>query len=77
MPGLYFKGKPIMRQRIITGIILATFLLLPAIFYYSPYPIIMGASEGIISGSFIVLRLVLSPGWYTGSQFQGKKQERQ
>ncbi|MEF9426500.1 MAG: hypothetical protein L0956_04760 [Candidatus Mariimomonas ferrooxydans] len=85
MPGIYFERKSIIRQRIRTGIIFITFLLLPAVYYYfSPYLIIMGASEGIISGSFIVfaflflsslffgkkfLWLVLSPGRYTGSQF--------
>lgn len=59
-----------MRQRIRKGIILVTFLLLPAIFYYfSPYLIIMGASEGIISGSFIVFVVLFLSALFLGRGF--------
>lgn len=59
-----------MRQRIRKGIILVTFLLLPAIFYYfSPYLIIMGASEGIVSGSFIVFAVLFLSALFLGRGF--------
>src|SRR4030066_588247 len=59
-----------MRQRIRKGIILFTFLLLPAIFYYfSPYLIIMGASEGIISGSSIVFGALFLSALFLGRGF--------
>jgi len=59
-----------MRQRIRKGIILFIFLLLPAIFYYfSPYLIIMGASEGIISGSFIVFCVLFLSALFLGRGF--------
>ncbi|OFW62714.1 MAG: 4Fe-4S ferredoxin [Actinobacteria bacterium RBG_19FT_COMBO_36_27] len=59
-----------MRQRIRKGIILFTFLLLPAIFYYfSPYLIIMGASEGIISGSSIVFGVLFLSALFLGRGF--------
>lgn len=59
-----------MRQRIRKGIILFTFLLLPAIFYYfSPYLIIMGASEGVISGSFIVFIVLFLSALFLGRGF--------
>jgi ferredoxin-type protein NapH len=58
------------RQKIRKGIILATFLLLPAIFYYfSPYLIIMGASEGVISGSFIVFAALFLSALFLGRGF--------
>jgi hypothetical protein len=61
-----------LRQRIRKGIILVTFLLLPAIFYYfSPYLIIMGASEGIISGSFIVFAVLFLSSLFLGRGFCG------
>jgi len=43
-----------MRQKVRKGIILVSFLLLPAIFYYfSPYLIIISISERILSGSCV------------------------
>ena len=43
------------RQRIRKTILIITFLLFPAIFYYlSPYLIVEGTLKGIITGSFIV-----------------------
>jgi len=59
-----------MRQRIRKGMILFTFLMLPAIFYYfSPYLIIMGASEGIVSGSFIVFAVLFLSALFLGRGF--------
>ena len=59
-----------MRQRIRKGIILFTFLMLPAIFYYfSPYLIIMGASEGIVSGSLIVFAVLFLSALFSGRSF--------
>jgi len=61
-----------MRQKIRKGIILAAFMLFPAIFYYfSPYLIIMGASEGVISGSFIVLMVLFLSALFLGRGFCG------
>ncbi|MCG2791192.1 MAG: 4Fe-4S binding protein, partial [Actinomycetia bacterium] len=61
-----------MRQRIRKGIILVTFLLLPAIFYYfSPYLIIMGASEGVITGSFIIFVVLFLSALFLGRGFCG------
>ncbi len=58
------------RQNIRKGIILVTFLLLPAIFYYfSPYLIIMGASEGVITGSFIVFAVLFLSALFLGRGF--------
>jgi ferredoxin-type protein NapH len=43
------------RQRIRNKLILVMFVLFPVIYYYfSPYLVIMGASEGIVTGSLIV-----------------------
>ena len=43
------------RQRVRKAIILLMFALFPVIYYYfSPYLVIMGASEGIVSGSLVV-----------------------
>jgi len=59
-----------MRQKLRKGIILFTFLLLPAIFYYfSPYLIIMGASEGVISGSFIIFAALFLSALFLGRGF--------
>lgn len=44
-----------MRQQIRRGLLFFSFLLFPiTIFYLSPYLIIMGAGEGIVSGSLLV-----------------------
>jgi polyferredoxin len=61
-----------MRQKIRKGIILTTFMLFPGIFYYfSPYLIIMGASEGVISGSFIVFAGLFLSALFLGRGFCG------
>jgi len=58
------------RQKLRKGILLTTFLLLPAIFYYfSPYLIIMGASEGVITGSFIVFAFLFLSALFLGRGF--------
>lgn len=58
------------RQKIRMGIILVSFFIFPAIFYYmSPYLIVVASSGGIINGSFIfflslfVVSLVLGRGF--------------
>jgi polyferredoxin len=61
-----------LRQRIRKGIILFTFLMLPAVFYYfSPYLIIMGASEGIITGSLIVFAILFLSSLFLGRGYCG------
>ena len=58
------------RQKLRRGVILVTFLLLPAIFYYfSPYLIIMGASEGVITGSFIMFGVLFLSALFLGRGF--------
>ena len=48
------------RQRIRTGILLASFALFPVtIFYFSPYLIVWGAFQGIIAGSAVAFTLQL------------------
>lgn len=43
------------RQNLRKGIIVLSFFLFPiTLYYFSPYLIILGASEGVLSGSFIV-----------------------
>lgn len=47
------------RQKIRKTIILMSFLLFPiTLYYFSPYLIVMGASEGILSGSAIIFSLM-------------------
>ena len=56
------------RQKIRKGIILFSFFLFPAVFYYlSPVLIIQASSKGIINGSFIVFSLL-----FIGSLFLGR-----
>ena len=46
------------------------FVLMPiTFFYFSPYLIIMGASEGVITGSFIVFALLFLFALFTGRAF--------
>lgn len=61
-----------MRQKIRTGIILSTFFVFPALYYYlSPYLIIDAASKGIINGSFIVFALLFISSLLLGRAFCG------
>jgi ferredoxin-type protein NapH len=60
------------RQRIRKTIIIITFLLFPAIFYYfSPYLIIQGTLEGIITGSFIAFMLMFISSLFLGRAYCG------
>jgi len=44
-----------MRQKIRTGLLLGMFCLFPAVYYYmSPYLIIEGTAQGIVTGSFLL-----------------------
>lgn len=48
------------------------FLLFPILYYYlSPYLIIMGASEGIVTGSFIIFGLMFIFSLFLGRAFYG------
>ena len=53
-------------------LLIIAFLLFPVVFYYlSPVLIIMGASEGIITGSFIVFGLMFLSALILGRAFCG------
>lgn len=60
------------RQKLRKTIILISFLLFPVtLYYFSPYLIIQGASEGIISGSMMVFTLMLIGSLFLGRGFCG------
>jgi len=60
------------RQKVRKGIILISFFLFPATFYYlSPVLIIQAASEGIINGSFIVFWLLFISALFVGRGYCG------
>lgn len=60
------------RQRIRKGIVISSFLLFPiVIFYFSPYLIIVGAREGVITGSFIMFALQFILSFFFGRAFCG------
>jgi ferredoxin-type protein NapH len=60
------------RQRIRKTILIITFLLFPAIFYYlSPYLIVEGTLKGIITGSFIAFGLMFISSLILGRAFCG------
>jgi polyferredoxin len=60
------------RQKLRKGIILISFFLFPATFYYfSPVLIIMAATEGIINGSFIMFGLLFISSLVLGRAFCG------
>ena len=59
-----------MRQKLRKGIILIAFLLFPVtLYYFSPYLIIQGASEGVMSGSFIVFTALFLSALFLGRGF--------
>lgn len=61
-----------MRQRIRKGIILMSFFLFPATFYYlSPALIMQASSKGIINGSFILFSLMFLTSLLVGRLFCG------
>ena len=60
------------RQRIRRMILIITFLFFPAIFYYlSPYLIVQGTIEGIITGSFLVFVLMFVSSLFLGRAYCG------
>jgi polyferredoxin len=60
------------RQKIRKSLTLISFLLFPATFYYlSPYLIVAGTLEGIITGSFIFFALLLISSLIFGRAFCG------
>ena len=60
------------RQKIRRGLILFSFFLFPAIFYYlSPVLIIQASSKGIINGSFILFVLMFISSLFLGRSYCG------
>jgi ferredoxin-type protein NapH len=60
------------RQKTRKALLLVMFVLFPIIYYYfSPYLIIMGASEGVITGSFITFSAMLIGSLFLGRFFCG------
>jgi len=60
------------RQKIRKGLILFSFFLFPAIFYYlSPVLIIQASSQGVINGSFIVFILMFLSALFLGRGYCG------
>jgi polyferredoxin len=60
------------RQKIRTGIVLFSFFLFPATFYYlSPVLIIQASSKGIINGSFVIFILMFSGSLFLGRGYCG------
>lgn len=60
------------RQKLRLGIILFSFFLFPATFYYlSPVLIVQAASQGIVNGSFIVFGLQFAAALLLGRAFCG------
>lgn len=60
------------RQKIRNGMILLSFFLFPAIFYYlSPVLIIVASSKGIINGSFILFSLMFISALFSGRAYCG------
>jgi ferredoxin-type protein NapH len=67
---IYKKGNR--RQKIRIGIILVSFFLLPAVFYYlSPYLIIDATIRGIINGSFIFFIFLFVSSLFLGRAYCG------
>ena len=60
------------RQKIRKGLILFSFFLFPAIFYYlSPFLIIKASSKGIINGSFVLFSLMFVSSLFLGRSYCG------
>ena len=60
------------RQQLRRGLILATMLLFPLIYYYlSPYLIVDASARGIVNGSFILFALLLVSGLVVGRGWCG------
>ena len=66
------KRQPLTRQRIRSAILLFIFLLFPVVMnFLSPYVIIDGAFQGIISGSFIVFGALFVSSLFLGRLWCG------
>ena len=66
------QGKVKARQKIRSGIILVSFFLFPAVFYYlSPVVIIRATLNGIINGSFIVFAILFITSLFLGRAYCG------
>jgi ferredoxin-type protein NapH len=64
--------KQNLRQKTRKAILLVMFALFPIIYYYfSPYLIIIGASEGVVAGSFITFSAMLVGSLFLGRFFCG------
>jgi polyferredoxin len=60
------------RQQIRSGLILLSFLLFPITqFYFSPYLVVWGASQGIITASFFTFAFMLFGSLFIGRAFCG------
>ena len=60
------------RQRVRRTVLLVSFVLFPVtIWYFSPYLIIDGATQGIVTGSFLVFAFLLSAAFVLGRGFCG------
>ena len=60
------------RQKVRKGLILFSYFLFPALFYYlSPVLIIQASSQGIINGSFIIFMLMFLGSLYFGRAYCG------
>lgn len=60
------------RQRVRKTILIITFLIFPAIFFYfSPYLVIEGTLEGVVSGSFIMFVLMFISSLFLGRAYCG------
>jgi len=68
----FFVKEMTTRQNIRKGIILFSFFLFPATFYYlSPVIIIQGSINGVINGSFIMFALLFVGALFLGRAFCG------
>ena len=60
------------RQKIRKGLILFSFFLFPAIFYYlSPFLILQASSKGIVNGSFVLFVLMFISALFLGRSYCG------
>ena len=67
---MYLSNMMKTRQKIRKGLILFSFFLFPAIFYYfSPVLIIQASSKGIINGSFILFLFLFISSLFLGRSF--------
>ena len=61
-----------MRQKVRRALLLVSLILFPiTIYYFSPYLIIMGASEHVINGSFIVFTIMFIASMFLGRVWCG------